>query len=116
MTLDNELTRRLGIEHPIIQAPMAGGTTTPELVAAVCNAGGLGSIGAGYMSAAAITETIAHTRELSARPFAVNLFIPGDFTADKDRIEQANTQLDAFRGGGTRYPTPGATGTVRPAV
>ena len=42
------LTEQIGINHPIIQAPMAGGPSTPELVAAVSNAGGLGSIGAGY--------------------------------------------------------------------
>ncbi len=48
----------LGIESPIIQAPMAGGITTPELVAAVSNAGGLGSLGAGYMSPGNIREAI----------------------------------------------------------
>ena len=58
MALQNDLTRRLGIEHPIIQAPMAGGTTTPELVAAVSNSGGLGSIGAGYMAPDAIAEAM----------------------------------------------------------
>lgn len=41
----NELLIKLGIDYPIIQAPMAGGIDTPELVAAVSNAGGLGSIG-----------------------------------------------------------------------
>ena len=41
------LIEQLGIEHPIIQAPMAGGPSTPELVAAVSNAGALGSLGAG---------------------------------------------------------------------
>jgi nitronate monooxygenase len=44
--------------YPIIQAPMAGGATTPELVAAVSNAGGLGSLGAGYLSPAEIHEAI----------------------------------------------------------
>lgn len=42
------LSQELGIKFPIIQAPMAGGVTTPELVAAVSNAGGLGSLAAGY--------------------------------------------------------------------
>lgn len=42
-------TEKLGIQYPIIQAPMAGGATTPELIAAVSNAGGLGSLGAGYI-------------------------------------------------------------------
>ena len=47
-----DLRTLLGISHPIIQAPMAGGTTTPELVAAVSNAGALGSVGAAYLTAA----------------------------------------------------------------
>ena len=46
----NALLQRLGIEHPIIQAPMAG-VSTPEMAAAVSNAGGLGSIGVGNLSA-----------------------------------------------------------------
>lgn len=49
MTSDTRATRMLGIEHPIVQAPMAGGPTTPELVAAVSNAGGLGSLGAAFL-------------------------------------------------------------------
>jgi|AntDeeMinimDraft_5_1070356.scaffolds.fasta_scaffold10081_2 nitronate monooxygenase len=97
MALHNELTRRLGIAHPIIQAPMAGGTTTPELVAAVSNAGALGSIGAGYMPPDAITDAITKTRALTDRHFAVNLFIPQPFETNTDRIEQANAQLDGFR-------------------
>ena len=44
------LCRRLGIAHPIILAPMGGGAGTPELVAAVANAGGLGSLGAPYLT------------------------------------------------------------------
>ncbi|MEW9033019.1 MAG: nitronate monooxygenase, partial [Planifilum fimeticola] len=47
--LTTRVTERLGIHYPIIQAGMAGGTTTPELVAAVSEAGGLGTLGAGYM-------------------------------------------------------------------
>lgn len=71
------LTRLLGIDHPIIQAPMAGGTTTPELVAAVSNAGALGSIGAAYLGPEQIAESIAAVRRLTSRPFCVNLFVPG---------------------------------------
>lgn len=70
------LTRALGIQYPIIQAPMAGGPTTPELVAAVSNAGGLGFLGAGYMSADSMREAIHRIRELTDKPFGVNLFVP----------------------------------------
>jgi len=72
---------RLGIELPIIQGPMAGGGSTPELVAAVSNAGGMGSLGAAYLTPDQIVEAIRKTRSLTARPFAVNLFA-GSWQAD----------------------------------
>ena len=74
--LQNELTERLGIELPVIQAPMAGGTTTPELVAAVCEAGAFGFLGAAYLTSGAILEAAARVRELTGRPFGINLFTP----------------------------------------
>jgi nitronate monooxygenase len=70
------LAELIGIQHSILQAPMAGGTTTPELVAAVSNAGALGSIGAAYLTADQITEAVAAVRRLTSRPFGVNLFVP----------------------------------------
>jgi nitronate monooxygenase len=69
--------RTLGIVHPIIQAPMAGGATTPELIAAVCNAGGLGSLGAAYLTPDQIAKEIRRIRALTDRPFNVNLFAGG---------------------------------------
>jgi nitronate monooxygenase len=69
------ITDTLGI--PIIGAPLAGGPSTPELAAAVSNAGGLGFLAAGYLTAAQLEERIAKTRALTDRPFAVNLFVPG---------------------------------------
>jgi nitronate monooxygenase len=71
------LLKLLGIEHPIIQGPMGGGPSTAELVAAVSNAGGLGSLGAAYQTPDQITETIRRIRALSSRPFNVNLFSGG---------------------------------------
>ncbi|MFJ5118937.1 nitronate monooxygenase [Kitasatospora sp. NPDC088548] len=61
---------------PVIAAPMAGGASTPELVAAVNGTGTLGFLAAGYRSAAAMVEQIHRTRELTDRPFGVNLFVP----------------------------------------
>ena len=55
---NTKIIELLKITIPIIQAPMAGGATTPELVAEVSNAGGLGSLGAGYMTADEIKTTI----------------------------------------------------------
>jgi nitronate monooxygenase len=69
----NRLTGLLGIEHPIVQAPMAS-VTTPELVAAVSNAGALGSLGAAMLPPDALRAAIATVRSLTDRPFAVNLF------------------------------------------
>ncbi len=60
---------------PIIQAPMAGGITTPELVAAVSNTGALGSLGAGYMTLKDIRQSIEKIQSLTRKPFHVNLFI-----------------------------------------
>src|SRR3546814_3430437 len=59
---------RLGIEHPLIQAPMAG-STSPALVAAVSNAGALGSLGAGYLEPQAILDQAAQIRALGDRPY-----------------------------------------------
>jgi nitronate monooxygenase len=63
-----------GVRYPIVLAPM-GGVGTPELTAAVSNAGGLGSLAAAYLTPAQITAQIARTRELTDKPFAVNLFV-----------------------------------------
>jgi nitronate monooxygenase len=73
----NPLLNRLGIEHPVIQAPMGGGPSTPELVAAVSNAGGLGSLGAAYLTPDQITEAIRKIKSLTNKPFNVNLFAGG---------------------------------------
>jgi nitronate monooxygenase len=70
----NPLLERLGIEIPIIQAPMAGGSDTPELAAAVSNAGGLGSLGVSYLVPDQIAESIRQVRTRTDRPFNVNLF------------------------------------------
>src|SRR5690625_6885705 len=70
-----EVTKMLGIQYPIIQAPMAG-STTPALVAAVSNQGGLGSIGAGYHTPKKLQRDIEETQALTDKPFAVNLFVP----------------------------------------
>ena len=65
----------LEIEHPIIQAPMAG-VTTPGFVAAAAEAGALGSIGAGYLSAEETRAFIREVKRQTRKPFAVNLFVP----------------------------------------
>ena len=56
--MSSSFANRLGIEHPLIQAPRSG-STPPALVAAVSNAGALGSLGAGYLEPPAIIEQAA---------------------------------------------------------
>jgi nitronate monooxygenase len=73
----SDLLRDLGITHPLIQAPMAGGPSTPELVAAVSNAGGLGSLGSAYSTPEQITADIQKVRALTDKPCNVNLFAGG---------------------------------------
>ena len=76
MPLATVLTERLALTHPIVQAPLAGGGDTPTLVAAVSEAGGLGFIGAAYLTAAQIAESAKEVRARTGRPFGINLFAP----------------------------------------
>ncbi len=86
MTLSSsqQLLEFLAIDHPIIQAPMAG-VSTPAMAAAVADAGGLGSIGVGAVSAAAAGEMIAAVRARSSRSLNVNLFCHQPARADAAR-------------------------------
>src|SRR5215210_4426176 len=77
------------LEHPIVQAPLAGGPSTPALAAAVSGAGGLGFVAAGYKTAEAMREEIAATRALTAEPFGVNVFAA-------QPTEAAAGELDAY--------------------
>lgn len=87
---------QLGIEHPLIQAPMAG-STSPALVAAVSSAGALGSLGAGYLEPQAIIEQAAQIHALGDRPYAIGLFVlPDDFDVDMAAVAKAREQLDAL--------------------
>jgi nitronate monooxygenase len=74
------------IPVPIVQAPLAGGPSTPALAAAVCNAGGLGFVAAGYRAPAAMTDDIAATRAMTSRPFGVNVFASAGERADAARV------------------------------
>lgn len=71
-----DLRQFLGIEHAIIQAPLGGGPTTPEMVVAVAGAGALGSLAGGYLSGDAIASAVRTIRANTARPFAINLLVP----------------------------------------
>ena len=74
---DTALTRLVGVRYPVVQAPMGGGGSTPELVAAVSEAGALGSLGLAYTPPDVMREAIAAVRARTDRPFAGNLFLLG---------------------------------------
>jgi nitronate monooxygenase len=74
----------LGIQLPIIQAPMAG-VSSPEMAAAVSNSGGLGSLGVGAMNAAKAREAIRQFRALSNGSLNINLFVHRPSRADKHK-------------------------------
>lgn len=73
MNWKNVFTQKLEIEYPFIQAPMLG-VTTPAMVAAISNAGGLGSLPIGGLSPEKVLSLIWETKSLTSKPFAVNLF------------------------------------------
>jgi nitronate monooxygenase len=77
----NQVTDILGLSIPVFQAPMAGGGDTAELVAAVSNAGGMGFIGAAYLTVEQIGERVQRIRQLTSRPFGINLFAPAPVPA-----------------------------------
>jgi nitronate monooxygenase len=74
--LNTPFCKRLGLTCPLIQAPLGGGPSTPALVAAVSNAGALGSLGAAYLAPQEMEQTINRIQKLTIRPFGVNLFAP----------------------------------------
>jgi nitronate monooxygenase len=80
----NTLLQTLGIDLPIIQAPMAG-ISTPAMAAAVSNAGALGSIGVAAAGAESARGMIAAIRAASDRPFNVNVFCNRPAVADTSR-------------------------------
>ncbi len=93
---DTAVTQLLGVRLPIIAAPMAGGPSTPALVAAVSEAGGLGVLGCGYDSPDRIRAAIAEVRRLTDKPFGVNLFVPTPVEIDDTAVAAALAALEPF--------------------
>jgi nitronate monooxygenase len=80
---------------PIVQAPLAGGPSTPRLAAAVANAGGLGFLAAGYKRATAVDDEIDELRALTSAPFGVNIFAPPQAPPSAAAIEAYGARLRA---------------------
>ncbi|WP_340379619.1 nitronate monooxygenase [Streptomyces sp. SS7] len=79
--------------HPIVQAPMAGGVSVPQLAAAVSEAGGLGFLAGGYKTADGMYQEIKQLRGLTGRPFGVNLFMPQPDYAETGAVQLYAEQL-----------------------
>lgn len=96
----------VGIEHPIVQGPMNGGSP-PELAAAASNAGALGSCAASLLSPSVIIDTVRTLRTLTDKPFNINLFLLEPVVCD-ERVEYAKNLLQPFRDelGLARLQTP----------
>ena len=85
---------------PLVQAPMAGGPSTPELAGAVSEAGGFGFVAGAYLSAEALRQALDRTRTLTSAPIGVNLFVPGPRHVDDEAIaryaEELRPEADRF--------------------
>jgi len=97
--MGNKLTQLLGIQYPIIQGGMAG-ISEANLVSAVSNAGGLGTVGSGLMSEVWLEEEIKKTKELTEKPFAVNLFLQNPKIPELIKIIIKHQVPIVFTGGG----------------
>lgn len=89
-----------GLRRPVIVAPMAGGPSTPALAAAGSNAGGLGFLAAGYLTADALAERFTAARELTGEPLGVNLFAPQPSAGTPEEIR---AYADELAGEAQRY-------------
>lgn len=82
------------LRHPIVLAPLAGGPSTPELAAAVSEAGGLGFVAAGYLSPAELDDRIREARTLTTGPLGVNLFVVQQSRVDEAAVARYATELE----------------------
>src|SRR5438067_8617025 len=85
-------SERVGVEYPIVEGPL-GGFPAQRLIAAVSNCGGLGSFGGVGLAPGAIADAIAEIRSLTAKPFAVNLWVSvedeGAFTSGNEAFARS---------------------------
>jgi nitronate monooxygenase len=96
------------LEHPIVQAPMGGGASTPALAAAVSEAGGLGFLAAGYLAPDALRRDIEAVRALTRQPFGVNLFAPPQPVPDRAAVERyARALAEDYEVGEPRHDDDG---------
>jgi len=100
---NNKLCQLLGIKYPIVQGGMAG-ISEANLVSAVSNAGGLGTIGAGLLPASWLREEIRKTKEKTKNPFGVNLFLQNPKLEELIKVIIEEKVPIVFTGGGNPLP------------
>ncbi|WP_018108066.1 NAD(P)H-dependent flavin oxidoreductase [Bacteroides propionicifaciens] len=81
--------KHLNLKYPIIQGPIMGGITTPQLVSQVSNSGALGTYAGGYTKPVDFEEDIKEILALTDHPFNVNLFVPNHYSETPDAIQEA---------------------------
>jgi len=101
--LGEKIIQLLGIEYPVIQGGMAG-VSEANLVSAVSNAGGLGTIGVGLMGEKWLAEEIEKTKKLTQKPFAVNLFLQNPKVSELIKVIGQYQVPIVFTGGGNPLP------------
>lgn len=113
MKRTRELLDLLGIDLPIVLAPMAG-NSTPELVAAVSNAGGLGSYGCAMLSREQLIEEAQRMKALTNHSFNLNFFchVPPNVTVEQERAWRA--KLAPYYGELSVDPNVTVSGSRRP--
>src|SRR5689334_5312992 len=95
------------LDKPLIVAPMAGGPSTPELAAAVSNAGGLGFLAAGYLTPETVAGQIARVQELTEARHGINIFCLEERAVDADALARYTASLqDDARAHGAELGTP----------
>ncbi len=92
---NTELTDRLGIRYPIIQAPMAG-SSTPALAIAVSTAGGLGSLGLAMHSQESLRTDCATVSNATDAPYNANFFVHSEPVDDLERVDDARSMLAPY--------------------
>src|ERR1700678_3280346 len=84
------------LDVPIVGAPMSGGPGTPALAAAVSNAGGLGFVAGGHLSADQLADDIVAARSATKGPLGVNLLVPQPSVADWVQLDYYHYELEEF--------------------
>jgi len=100
------LLNTLNLTYPIIQAPMAGGATTPELIASVSNFGGLGSLGAGMTAPDVLDSQINTIKTLTDRPFMVNLMVLSEYESSSFDTAMPNWLINYYQEQNIEFTLP----------